>query len=212
MFNWLDVESLRAQNHVKLLPELYNLIDVPQPAQWHPEGDAFVHTLMVLEQAQERQPDNLILQLAALCHDLGKAKCQKTWPSHHGHADKGMDLARAMLTRLDVRSDIIEQVVFLTKYHMHMHLVGKMKPSSYIKMWYDADNFVSNDIKFKLFIKLGALGECDHFGRGGVDLNEDYTSGFKMVDAMRAIRFTPDKAQNLMNNKKLCFRIKQLTS
>ncbi len=60
-----------------VLPQIQRLVGVPQDPIWHPEGDVFVHTLMVLDRARElarvlAADEAQVLMLAALCHDLGK--------------------------------------------------------------------------------------------------------------------------------------------
>src|ERR1700684_4295931 len=63
-------------------PEIDALFGVPQPAQWHPEIDTGVHTLMVLDQAVALSSDTRV-RFAALVHDLGKALTPRAeWPSH----------------------------------------------------------------------------------------------------------------------------------
>ena len=61
-----------------IFPELDALFGVPQPQDHHPEGDAGIHTLLVLEQAAELSPDSKV-RFAALVHDLGKGA---TPPQH----------------------------------------------------------------------------------------------------------------------------------
>ncbi|MEO1201866.1 MAG: multifunctional CCA addition/repair protein [Pseudomonadota bacterium] len=79
-------ETLRAAGALKaVLPEVDALFGVPQPAQWHPEIDTGVHTMMVLEQAAKLS-DELDVRFAALVHDLGKALTpEDKLPSHPGH-------------------------------------------------------------------------------------------------------------------------------
>ena len=93
-------------------PELINLKDVPQDPKWHPEGDVWIHTILVVKEAaaiatreslsmQERE----ILILAALCHDLGKpatteANLEKI--TAHGHESLSAKLAPILLKRISV--------------------------------------------------------------------------------------------------------------
>src|SRR4030095_14588436 len=61
----------------QLLPEMESLYDCPQDSEWHPEGDVWVHTLMVIDQARTLnsdcdRPRLATIMLGAVCHDLGK--------------------------------------------------------------------------------------------------------------------------------------------
>lgn len=223
MFNWLDTSYLskvdETHPHTFMMKELFNLKGVPQPEKWHPEGDAFVHTLMVMDQANKRFEGDFILSLAAMCHDLGKAQCQKTWPSHHGHEIYGIQLTRDLLDRIDVSPNIIKIVEFTTKYHMHVHKVGQLKPSTFIKMWYDADNFLDvSDKKYtrwnkkrQMFNILAKLGVCDHYGRGGVDHNALYYNGDLLIDVAREITYASDFGDDdIFKNKNLLNQIKNI--
>lgn len=118
---------------INLYPELKNLIDVPQDPEWHPEGDAWVHTLHVTDEAvkiADREnligEDRITFILAALCHDLGKALPENggttsfengRWRSH-GHDEAGVPLSRSFLERIGCLERIIERVLPLVREHM----------------------------------------------------------------------------------------------
>jgi tRNA nucleotidyltransferase (CCA-adding enzyme) len=96
-------EALRACRALKVLfPEVDALYGIPQPAQWHPEIDCGLHTMMTLEQACRLSAD-VEVRFAALVHDLGKATTDsRDLPSHPGHERRGCELIRAMSNRLPV--------------------------------------------------------------------------------------------------------------
>ena len=110
------------------LAELYALIGVPQSPVYHPEGDAFVHTMMVVDEAaalrtQAQRP--LAFMLAALTHDLGKKistgrKENGDWHSI-GHERTGRALIRRMLSRLGADRETIDYCVNLCALHMRVH-------------------------------------------------------------------------------------------
>ena len=112
----------------RLLSEVYDLIGVPQPEKYHPEGDAFVHTMLVLDEAAKvkhlaQRP--AAFMLAALTHDLGKKiatgkKENGEWHSI-GHEKKGIPLIRNMLSRIGADGDTIDYCVSLCKLHMRVH-------------------------------------------------------------------------------------------
>lgn len=166
-------------------PELEALRGVPQPEQWHPEGDAYIHTIMVIEQALMRYPKDNRVALGALCHDLGKAYTKKFWPSHYGHADKGVIPTRNVLFRLGYDKDFENQVCFLTKYHMHVHDAKKLKATTLIRIWKDAELVVADPLE--LLEDLCMLGVCDHYGRGGVKQYEPYIEPYHMLECFKII-------------------------
>ena len=108
--------------------ELAVLRKAPQNPQYHPEGDAFEHTMMVLRAAAEvrdRMKDPLSFMLAALCHDLGKAVSTKkndkgAWASV-GHEHTGVPLLKDMLARISVSKSVIAYVQNMCALHMRVH-------------------------------------------------------------------------------------------
>lgn len=184
-------------------PELQALVGVPQPERWHPEGDAFEHTMMVLDQANQRYPEDRIINLAAVCHDLGKALTPKdTWPKHYGHETLGLQPTMQFLSRLNLTQDTIDCVMFLVKYHMHMHKVRVMNYKTYLKIYLESDKLLKGAPMWAL-LKLAKLGVCDHYGRGGVDPNERYIEPIEFVSIMTEL--DKAKVENLAHKEQLRF-------
>jgi len=105
-------------------PELDALMGVPQDVTHHPEGDAWIHTCLVLSaMASVNVPaeSRLLLQLAALCHDLGKSVTTAfrsgRWRAL-GHEAVGGALARTLLSRIGCPLAMQTDVVALVKSHM----------------------------------------------------------------------------------------------
>ena len=114
----------------QLFPELEALVGCEQEPEWHPEGDVWVHTLMVVDEARARiddldRPQQLTLMLAALCHDLGKPATTEFVDGRirsRGHEEAGVPPTRAVLDRLDVHTlagyDVRHQVLGLVAHHL----------------------------------------------------------------------------------------------
>jgi len=103
----------------EILPEVYALSDIPQPPDYHPEGDAFTHTLLALRHLPSR-PDRR-LAWAALLHDVGKALTTREVrgrPRAFGHDRKGAELAAGILDRLGMEPRMAADVVWLVRHHM----------------------------------------------------------------------------------------------
>jgi len=112
-FELLDTTGLLAV----LLPEVHSMHGIEQPANFHPEGDVWVHTLGLLERLE--QP-SVVLALAALLHDVGKPPTQ-TFEDRirfSGHEEVGARLTREILTRLKYPNDVIDEVAVLVRQHM----------------------------------------------------------------------------------------------
>jgi tRNA nucleotidyltransferase (CCA-adding enzyme) len=128
---------LRDTHWLTLFPELQAIVDVPQDPQWHPEGDVWTHTLHVCDAAAEvaereqlSRNDRVVLLLAALCHDLGKATHTTfengRWHAY-GHEAGGVLPTDSFLERLGCPLPIRESVVPLVANHL-IHAVDKMTP------------------------------------------------------------------------------------
>ena len=113
-----------------LLPELLPLVGCEQEPEWHPEGDVWVHTLMVVDQAvaQSRdldRPQRTAVMLGAVCHDLGKPATTAFIDGRirsPDHEQAGVEPSLRLLDRLNVHSiggyDVRGQVVGLVAHHL----------------------------------------------------------------------------------------------
>jgi len=132
-FELLDRTGMLAD----LLPEVAAMKGVEQPPEYHPEGDVWTHTLLLLEQL--KQP-SAALALGALLHDVGKPPTfkragQEACPTggrirFDGHAEAGVELARGILTRLRFSRGEIEQVEALVANHMRFADAPRMREST----------------------------------------------------------------------------------
>lgn len=110
-----------------ILPELDRLYGIPQNTKYHPEGDAWVHTLLVLDRACELST-SLDVRLAALFHDLGKGETPKELlPAHHGHEERGEVLVRQIGERLRLPKGITEFAARTALHHMKPQRWGELR-------------------------------------------------------------------------------------
>ena len=124
-FEMLDESGMLAD----LLPEVAAMKGVEQPPEYHPQGDVWTHTLMLLEQL--RQP-TVTLALGALLHDVGKPPTFRVAERirFDGHVEEGMRMAEAILNRLRYSRAEIDQAVALVANHMKFKDVQHMKDST----------------------------------------------------------------------------------
>ena len=114
----------------KILPEVSALDGVPQPPEWHPEGDAFAHTLLVLDNVAAMKTGTAV-RFAAMVHDLGKALTPKELlPRHPGHEEAGLPLVSGLCDRLGVPASWKRLAMTVTKNHLKVHRIADLKPSS----------------------------------------------------------------------------------
>ena len=116
------------------LPEVSALQHQPQPPEFHPEGDVLTHTLMMLDNMQQRTP---ALAYAVLLHDIAKpatATYDGDRIRFHGHAEKGAIMAEQILRRLRMSNALIEEVCCCVKRHMRFMEVQNMRKSTLRRM------------------------------------------------------------------------------
>lgn len=114
----------------QLFPELKALMDVPQDPEWHPEGDVFVHTLLVVDRARELiadlpYPKQVTIMLGALAHDFGKPATTEFIEGRtrsRGHEEAGIAPTESFLDRINIHTlggyDVRAQVIALVRDHL----------------------------------------------------------------------------------------------
>lgn len=124
-FDLLVDSGLMAQ----FLPEILALRGCEQPPEWHPEGDVFVHTRLMLSMAA---PDAALpLLLSILLHDIAKPATFTVDETGRirfsGHDDLGAEMAQTILRRLRFSNEFISEVVEMVAYHMRFMNVQGMR-------------------------------------------------------------------------------------
>lgn len=127
----IGIEWLRKLGALeKLFPEIQSLIDVPQDPEWHPEGDVFVHTKLVIDRARELiddllYPRKVTVMLAALAHDFGKPATTEFIDGRlrsRGHEEAGVPPTESFLDRINVHTvdgyNVRAQVIALVREHL----------------------------------------------------------------------------------------------
>jgi len=126
-FELLDESKLLHE----VLPEIEKMKGVEQPPEYHPEGDVFVHTLMLLDQLGVGA--SRTLAWGALLHDVGKPSTFRVAPDRirfDGHVEVGVAMARDICHRLRMSNDDTEQIIALVNNHMKFANTMKMKEST----------------------------------------------------------------------------------
>ena len=153
-----------------LFPELLALAGCPQEAEWHPEGDVWVHTLQVIDRARERiddldRPRQIAIMLGAVCHDFGKPGTTAFIDGRirsRDHEEQGVPPTLVFLDRLKVNSidgyDVRRQIVGLVAQHL--------KPGSWHKVRDQVGDGAFRRLAHKVDLELLArVAKADCTGR-----------------------------------------------
>lgn len=165
-----------------LFPEVYRLKTALEARRWHPEGDAYEHTMLVLNQAVESNFD-LETRLACLVHDFGKGLTPRDQlPKHYGHEVSGVAVVKSFCDRLTVPSKMRDRVMKTTRYHMHMHKLDTLNPKTWVHMFEDMDAFRDPWVVYL----LQQVGMCDERGRlGSENVSVDHLT--KMAEVFNRV-------------------------
>lgn len=163
---WLFFDTLHECDvlHV-IFPEIYRLKTALECLRYHPEGNAYEHTRLVLNQAVKNNYD-LETRFACLVHDIGKGISPRNdLPKHYGHDTKGVAVAKDFANRLRVPAKMRDRACKIVRYHMIGHKLDILNPKTFVKMF---DNMgVRNDPS--IVDLLMRVCECDTRGREGYE-------------------------------------------
>ncbi len=154
----------------RLFPELHALVGCSQEPEWHPEGDVWVHTLQVIDQARTRvddlpRPERLAVMLGAVCHDFGKPATTAFIDGRIrsiDHEEQGVAPASAFLDRLNIQTlegyDVRRQVLGMVAQHL--------KPGMWFKVRDEVGDGAFRRLAQKVDLELLArLAKSDCLGR-----------------------------------------------
>ncbi len=148
----------------RVIPELDRLFGVPQPHRHHPEVDAGVHALMVLDQAVRLSPEPSV-RFAALMHDLGKAETPpEILPRHIGHENRSAQLVQQVCARLKAPAQFRDLAVLVARFHHHCHRAAELRPSTLLDTLEALDAFRRPERfeRFLLACMADARGRTGH--------------------------------------------------
>lgn len=183
----------------KLFPEVHALKGQSQPANHHQEGDAYVHTLMVIDSmhriatqepvgspltGKDEPKVNIPMNVfAALCHDLGKGLTPKdALPRHLGHEEAGVPVTQALCNRLKMPADYERVAVKATRFHGHVHMARVLNPRTYNRLFEDLGGITQlADIE-----TVARVGLADETGRI-YDRKGPYRDHVHFAEVMKAV-------------------------
>ena len=183
--------------------EIYDLIGAEQPLKYHPEGDSYNHTMIVLDKVANKTKE-LEIRFSALVHDLGKGTTPKEeYPHHFNHEKRGAELVKNIGKRLKLPTRLIKCGVTSCLEHMRGGIFDKMTASKKVKfiervnstilgldglqIIVDADDMTSENNNSNQFAKLGyEVINCTN----GNEIMKKYgiTEGKKVANKMHEVR------------------------
>lgn len=105
--------------------EIFDLIGKTQPQAFHPEGDAFVHSMMILDKVASKTP-SIIARFSALAHDLGKGRTpQDMLPHHYNHEKTGLEVLSDWNKRMTLPHKWKKAASFVISEHMRTPRLAK---------------------------------------------------------------------------------------
>ena len=174
-----------------LLPEVNALWGVPQRAEFHPEIDTGVHTMMVLQMAQQLQA-GLAVRFACLTHDLGKATTPADiLPKHIGHEERSVGLLLKLCKRLRVPIECKELAQVVAKEHGNIHRSLDFSPEATLRLLERCDALRRPEG----FEQVLLACECDARGRLGFG-DHAYPQTARLLSALQAAQTV--KAQEVL--------------
>ena len=157
-FELLDQTGLLAE----VLPEVARMKGVEQPAQFHPEGDVWVHTLGLLDQLEAGCP--LTLAWGALLHDVGKPPTFRRAPDRirfDGHVDVGVAMGAEICRRFRFSNDETRRILSLIENHMRFADAARMKTST-LKRFFRLEGFEEHLALHRMDCLAGS-GNLEHW-------------------------------------------------
>jgi tRNA nucleotidyltransferase (CCA-adding enzyme) len=166
-----------------VFPEIYKLKTALESMKYHPEGNAYEHTMLCLTQAA-RCGYELDVRYATLVHDIGKGLTPRSMlPKHYGHDVKGVAVVEEFSRKNGVPSRMRDHAKKATRYHMYLHKMDTLNAKTFVKM-FDDMNVLNDPHSVNV---LYSVGVCDERGRLGSE-NNNYDHLNQLIDAYNAYK------------------------
>ena len=201
---------LETSGLLRFFPELAALVGVPQDPLWHPEGDVWVHTRMVVDEAatlRDGGDDDLALMLGALCHDLGKPATTLAGADGRirspAHSERGVEPTLALLERLRAPKELVRRVCALVEHHLAPALFVRNRAGAkgYRRL---ARKLHAAGASFELLVRVA---RADHLGRSTEDARaRSFPAGERFLDEARALLVAEEPPRDAVMGRHLIAR------
>jgi poly(A) polymerase len=144
-----------------IMPEVLDLKGCEQPANYHPEGDVYRHTRLMLSMLPRGCSETLAF--GTLLHDIAKPRTRAVTAdgktTYYGHTEQGAEIGADLMRRLRRSRFVQDRVAYLVRYHLRLCMAPRMRPSTLKKML--AEEGFSELLELSRF---DALGSNSHLG------------------------------------------------
>jgi tRNA nucleotidyltransferase (CCA-adding enzyme) len=206
----IGFELLRETRLLRFFPEVEALVGVPQEPDWHPEGDVWIHTMMVLDEAAKLRTgsaeDDLALMYGALAHDFGKPATTRTIGGRitsYEHDAKGVPVAGAFLEKLRAPGELTKKVEALVRHHLAPALFHKngATAKAYRRLARDLD---ASGVRPELLLRVAT---ADHLGRTTDDaFARRFPSGEHFKTMMESLELATEAPRDVVLGRHLIAR------
>jgi tRNA nucleotidyltransferase (CCA-adding enzyme) len=200
-------ETLRSCGALaKIIPEVDALFGIPQPGKYHPEIDCGIHTMLVVDDAAQRDY-TLEVRFAALTHDLGKGNTPKDiLPRHVGHELRSVVLVKQLSERMRASSECRDLALLAARYHGDIHRAKELRAETVIKLFQSADAWRRPE----RFTHLLQACACDARGRTGHE-SDAYPQADYLIQLLNIARAVDagEIAQRCSDNTEIAAAVQQ---
>lgn len=191
----------------RFFPEVFALKGQHQSPIHHPEGDAFIHTMLVLDECRQ-YTDDIPTILAALCHDFGKGLTPvHELPRHINHENNGVPVVESFLNRFKYSGKTIKLCKLVCKYHLHFHKLHELKASTIVDLLTMLSAF-NNSSMLNAF-SLACLADANGRSRPKQDSSKIELLN-DLVNHLRSIDVSAITSQNAGNGELIRNNIRRL--
>lgn len=204
-------------------PELFILKQTPQEPAWHPEGDVWIHTLMVVDEAAKiirredlTENEKLQVMIGALCHDLGKPATTKPGEKEGvlrirsiGHEEAGEEPTKQLLSKWIFGYEVEQAAIIQATQHLKPGMLFRQKEKGELneERYTNAVRKLlkrAYPVSWKVII---AAAEADHRGRALPEAQtEPYTAGELFASTVLSEKFDQEPIKSLIKGRDLIER------
>jgi len=203
----MGLETARKAGILAFHPELFALIGCVQDPAWHPEGDVWTHTLLVVDEAAKMRTGDrtgdLVLMFGALCHDFGKPTTTRRKDGRivsPGHCEAGVEPARRFLGRMSRETELIDGVEQCVRYHLRPAELYRVRD----KVGVSAIRRLALRVKIEDLVRWA---RADHFGRSTADaLAREFPAGEWLLERAEALSVRKQAPRPILQGRHLLER------
>ncbi len=186
----------------RYFPELFALVGVAQDPIWHPEGDVWIHTMMVIDEMAKRRVGDerrdLILMLSALCHDLGKATTTEYIDGRYRsyrHEKEGVLPTISFIRRLSDESRLLDEITPIVANHLAPFTLHRDNASN------KAVRRLSTKVNIPNLVKVA---EADFYGRDTKEAREgEFEAGEWLLKRAKELEVLEEAPKPLLMGRDL---------